>query len=138
MKNPKRIAPTPIIDNLAVIGDRRQREAQARSVTRFFTGEPLSGAGQDYVSTLQFLVSYGGSTATFNAYRRELERLLQWSWHIPLTLIQIDPLVLTQIDPPNFVLTTFNPIDKPVEMDSTKGRILYSKERVGARQQQPE
>ena len=56
----------------------------------------------------------------------------------PLTLTQIDPAILTKIDPPNFVLTTFNPIDKPVEMDSTKGRILYSKERVGARQQQPE
>ena len=40
------------------------------------------------MSTLQFLVSYGGSTATFNAYRRELERLLQWSWHIQQTSIQ--------------------------------------------------
>ncbi len=26
--------------------------------------------------------SYDGSTATFTAYRRELERLCQWSWHI--------------------------------------------------------
>jgi len=80
MKNPKRIAPTPIIDNLTVIGDRRHRESQARSVNRFFVDGPLIGAGDDYVSALQFLVSYGGSTATFNAYRRELERLLQWSW----------------------------------------------------------
>ena len=31
---------------------------------------------------MKFLYSYNGSTATFNAYRRELERLLQWSWRI--------------------------------------------------------
>jgi site-specific recombinase XerD len=27
-----------------------------------------------------FLLSYRGSEATFNAYRREVERILQWSW----------------------------------------------------------
>ena len=27
-----------------------------------------------------FLLSYRGSEATFNAYRREIERLIQWSW----------------------------------------------------------
>lgn len=32
----------------------------------------------DYTNTLAFLHSYRGSHATFNAYRRELERLLQW------------------------------------------------------------
>jgi hypothetical protein len=56
----------------------------------------------------------------------------------PLTLIQIDPAILTKIDPPNFVLTNFDPIDKPVEMESTTGCILYGKKRVGARQQQPD
>ena len=29
-----------------------------------------------------FLLSYRGSEATFNSYRREIERLLQWSWVI--------------------------------------------------------
>ena len=105
MKNPKRVAPTPIIDNLAIIGDRRHREAQARSVPRFFTGQPLSGAEQDYVSTLQFLVSYGGSTATFNAYRRELERLLQWSWHIRQTSVHH----LTREDIVEFIRFTIDP-----------------------------
>lgn len=33
----------------------------------------------DYNKAKQFLYSYRGSEATFNAYRRELERLLQWS-----------------------------------------------------------
>lgn len=36
----------------------------------------------DYHSGIAFLTSYNGSQATFNAYRRELERLLHWSWKI--------------------------------------------------------
>ncbi len=36
----------------------------------------------DYRSGIAFLTSYNGSQATFNAYRRELERLLHWSWKI--------------------------------------------------------
>lgn len=36
----------------------------------------------DYQYALQFLHSYRGSEATFNAYRREIERLLHWSWKI--------------------------------------------------------
>lgn len=36
----------------------------------------------DYQQALQFLHSYRGSEATFNSYRREIERLLHWSWKI--------------------------------------------------------
>ena len=36
----------------------------------------------DFHHTLQFLKSYNGSLGTFNSYRREAERLLQWCWHI--------------------------------------------------------
>lgn len=36
----------------------------------------------DFQYTLQFLKSYTGSLGTFNSYRREAERLLQWSWLI--------------------------------------------------------
>lgn len=39
-------------------------------------------AQQDYLQVLNFLYSYRGSVDTFNAYRRELERLIQWSWFI--------------------------------------------------------
>jgi len=34
----------------------------------------------DFDHVLQFLKSYNGSLGTFNSYRREAERLLQWSW----------------------------------------------------------
>lgn len=34
----------------------------------------------DYRYAREFLYSYRGSVATFNAYRREIERLLHWCW----------------------------------------------------------
>ncbi|KGP63045.1 integrase [Legionella norrlandica] len=36
----------------------------------------------DFIFCLNFLKSYSGSEGTFNSYRRETERLLQWSWLI--------------------------------------------------------
>ena len=36
----------------------------------------------DYLLILNFLHSYRGSPDTFRAYRRDIERLLQWSWFI--------------------------------------------------------
>jgi site-specific recombinase XerD len=41
-----------------------------------------SFAVKDYQMALNFLYSYRGSADTFGAYRRDLERLLQWSWFI--------------------------------------------------------
>lgn len=39
---------------------------------------------EDFAITVQFLSHYVGSTGTFNTYRRETERLLQWCWHIAI------------------------------------------------------
>ena len=39
-------------------------------------------AVKDYQIALNFLYNYRGSLATFNAYRRDLERFLQWSWFV--------------------------------------------------------
>lgn len=41
----------------------------------------------DFHYSLSFLKSYTGSLGTFNSYRREAERLLQWSWLIKNTTI---------------------------------------------------
>ncbi len=41
----------------------------------------------DFNYALAFLKSYTGSLGTFNSYRRETERLLQWSWLIKETSI---------------------------------------------------
>ena len=37
---------------------------------------------EDFKYSKEFLLSYQGNEATFNAYRRETERLLQWAWLI--------------------------------------------------------
>lgn len=39
-------------------------------------------APKDYQMVLNFLYSYRGSSDTFGGYRRDLERLVQWSWFI--------------------------------------------------------
>lgn len=42
----------------------------------------------DFLYTLNFLKSYTGSLGTFNSYRREAERLLQWAWLIKKTSLK--------------------------------------------------
>ncbi len=44
--------------------------------------QKLNFAITDFQAVLNFIYSYRGSQDTFNGYRRELERLLQWSWLI--------------------------------------------------------
>ena len=44
-------------------------------------------AAMDLQQALLFLYAYRGSADTFTAYRRELERLLQWSWFVRKTSI---------------------------------------------------
>lgn len=77
MNNAKRTPPLPIIDKLSRLKDRLYRESicsDLENVARYMVA--------DYQTVTQFLLSYDGSTDTFNAYRRELERLLQWSWRV--------------------------------------------------------
>lgn len=42
---------------------------------------------EDFDIVLEFLKSYDGSQATYNAYRRELERLIHWTWAVHNTSI---------------------------------------------------
>lgn len=58
-------APSPLFDSF----DHFDQVAQG----------PIFNAS-DYRYTKEFIFSYRGSQATFNAYRRELERFLHWSW----------------------------------------------------------
>ena len=39
-------------------------------------------ANLEFEFTWKFIYSYNGSSATFNVYRRETERLMQWAWHV--------------------------------------------------------
>ena len=49
---------------------------------------PSDNCLKDFQKCLLFLKSYSGSLGTFNSYRRETERLLQWCWHIKGTTLK--------------------------------------------------
>lgn len=111
--NAKRHPPTPIFDNLSSIGNPYKRRNFV--VDDYFpTGMTIAGASVDYEYALKFLHSYNGSTATFNAYRREIERLIQWSWFVrkyTVVLLKredIDEFVTFCINPPMAWIGTKN------------------------------
>jgi site-specific recombinase XerD len=53
----------------------------------------------DFDMALSFLQQYTGSAGTFNSYRRDLERLLHWCWHIALKTLD----TLKRDDIENFI-----------------------------------
>jgi site-specific recombinase XerD len=80
-------SPAPIIDSLEFLENPfKQRVFNAAA----YVEEPIDGADLDLEFGLKFLYSYNGSTATYNSYRREIERLLQWCWRIEkLSLLEL-------------------------------------------------
>lgn len=60
---------------------------------------------EDWNNVLIFLKQYDGNEQTFNAYRRELERLLQWSWLIAKKSI----LTFEREDIENYLKFCLNP-----------------------------
>jgi len=85
--------PTPVFDTFADVLDQykeiyaNEKPSQIISqwLSHCFAGTKTdvpSFAIKDYQMALNFLYSYRGSTDTFGAYRRDLERLIQWSWFV--------------------------------------------------------
>lgn len=73
--------PTPLFDNLDYLPDPFRNSSRD-------VGSHLNENHQiDFYFALRYLKSYQGSTATFNSYRREVERLLQWTWSIENTTL---------------------------------------------------
>jgi site-specific recombinase XerD len=68
--------PIPLFDNLELSNPKLAKRYLAPHA------QHLAFAEADFQHALHFLYSYRGSDATFNAYRREIERLLQWSWFV--------------------------------------------------------
>jgi site-specific recombinase XerD len=82
--------PRPLFDTLPHIQD-QYKQCQSNDskpiitswLKKCFSESELtlaSYAYKDYLHVLNFLYSYRGSLDTFNSYRRELERLIQWCW----------------------------------------------------------
>lgn len=72
--------PKPFFDSLD--------QLDASKVTAILSQAPVSNTlpssqiTLDYNHSIQFLQAYRGSDETFKSYRREIERLLQWSWFV--------------------------------------------------------
>jgi len=126
--NPKRRPPTPIIDNLLVIGNPFKQKRF--DVTPYAGESTISDIELDLEHALKFLYSYNGSIATFNAYRREIERLLQWAWRIEHKSI----LLLRREDIEEFILFCINP---PLAWIGTKNVARFKNEN-GVRQTNPD
>jgi site-specific recombinase XerD len=69
--------PSPLVDNINMLGS---PITEARMALRRYPAlHDIPGVEDDLLHSFSFLQSYNGSTATFNSYRREVERLLQWT-----------------------------------------------------------
>lgn len=79
MSTPSVARPRPIFDNLEYLSNPFQRKTFN---TEFFFSDdvPPAWSVTDYEYAWKFIYSYNGSSATFNVYRREVERLLHWCW----------------------------------------------------------
>ncbi|SRR5579883_886831 len=68
--------PSPLFDTLENVQETYD------SVIKHLQSLTVPNIENEYKLCLEFLKSYGNSKDTFTAYRREVERLLQWAWLI--------------------------------------------------------
>src|ERR1700709_175203 len=86
------LIPRPLFDTLEHACNlyKRCQTDNQESAIRHWLDLCLSGAAMElplyaiteYGYALRFLYEYRGSLETFNAYRREIDRLMQWSWFV--------------------------------------------------------
>lgn len=68
--------PHPLFDTLENVHE------SLPGVLNYIKATHIENAYKEHQLCLEFLKSYGRSRDTFNAYRREVERVLHWSWQI--------------------------------------------------------
>lgn len=68
--------PQPLYDTLDKL------EEVCEATLTYLSALTITAAQKEYELCREFLKSYANSKDTYNAYRRETERLLQWSWLI--------------------------------------------------------
>ncbi|WP_092402840.1 site-specific integrase [Candidatus Ichthyocystis sparus] len=60
---------------------------------------------EDYTAVVGFLKQYSGNASTFESYRREVEKIIQWSWRIKSTSI----LTISRDDVEEYINFCINP-----------------------------
>lgn len=114
--------PKPLFDTLDNISEQSLPEDIATD---------LSFSTADFKYAKDFLKQFNGSKATFEAYRRELERLLQWAWFVEKKAITL----LNRIDIDTYLQFCFNP---PKPWIGTKRVARFITNEQGLRQPNPE
>ncbi|MBU0456199.1 MAG: site-specific integrase [Pseudomonadota bacterium] len=69
------LVPKPLFDTLDFL-----TEGHMPCVIQYVTALPNSSFLNELDACRGFLLNYGGSLDTFNTYRREVERVLHWTW----------------------------------------------------------
>lgn len=102
--------PRPLFDTLEMLNQPN------KIIAEYIEQLNIALAQQEYDLCLEFLKSYANSKDTFTAYRREVERLLHWSWLVckkPLKELNRnnirDYLSFTQSPPGNWVSLKVTP-----------------------------
>lgn len=109
------MTPLALIDNLEHLPNPfTQFESIATHLENYASQLSDPEYRRDLQLALCFIYSYNGSQATFNSYRREVERLLLWSWNVascPSTQLrrdQIEEFIHFCITPPEKWIGTKN------------------------------
>lgn len=71
----KHSAPKALFDTLTSLD-----EPHPECITHYLENFNIPEIKEEYRLSKEFLASYAGSQDTFNAYRKEVERFLQWAW----------------------------------------------------------
>jgi len=82
--------PRPIFDTLEHLCDQYKKSLKEKESLKTWLSDCLGEyfslipnyAAEEYNQALLFLYNYRGSPDTFNSYRREIERFIQWCWFI--------------------------------------------------------
>src|SRR5689334_19930535 len=100
------------------------------SITTYLKSLNIPAIEHEFTLCLEFLKSYGNSADTFTAYRREVERLLQWAW-----LICKKPLkIISRNDIREYLLFINSP---PTSWIGTKTVSRFILNEVGLREANP-
>lgn len=82
-------------------------------------------ATKDFSAAYEFLKQYIGNKATFESYRREVERLIQWSWLI----VKKSVLVLTRQDIEDYLAFCLHPPKSWIAIERVHRFLTINSER---------